>query len=134
MGLLLIVLLMFAGAGLGALFGITIPNTPVEGVALTTAIGGILGAVVAYTILALIKSATNRSRPSPNAHRPAQPMPFRKRIAHFTGKSEDDVLIDEHYESNMPFWAAVNAILRFPPKSAALIRASLLEIRRTLRR
>lgn len=137
--LLLIVLLMFAGSGLGTLVGNAIPNAPVEAIAFTAATGGLVGAVTAYVILALIKSVTNRVRPSPprsELHAPSrsQPSSFRKRMARFAGKSEDDVLADERYESAMPFWTAVDAILRFPPKSTALIRASLLEIRRRLRR
>ena len=130
---------MFAGSGLGAFVGTAIPNAQVEAIALTSATGGIVGAVVAYAILALNKSTINRSQPSPRRpalHTPrrSQSSSFRKRMARFTGKSEVDVLADEQYESKMPFWAAVDAILRIPPKSAAMIRASLLEIRRTLRR
>ena len=139
MELLLIVLLMIAGSGLGALVGNAIPNVPVEAIAITATTGGVVGAVTAYAILALIKSVTNRvrpSRPRSELHAPSrsQPSSFRKRMAHFADKSEDDVLADERYESAMPFWTAVYAIRRFPPKSTAMIRASLLEIRRILRR
>jgi hypothetical protein len=53
-------------------------------------------------------------------------------VARYTGKDEHDVLQQDDYKSSMPFWTAVDAILRLPPKSAAFIRQSLLKIRQTL--
>ncbi|TWU05536.1 hypothetical protein Pla52n_12500 [Stieleria varia] len=76
-------------------------------------------------------SASRSPSPVAASHQPAS---FRKRIARYAGKDEHDVMSDDDtFKSSMPFWTAVDAILRFPPKSAAMIRQSLLKIRQTLR-
>lgn len=139
MDLFLIVILMFAGAGIGSLVGTAIPNARPEAIVMTAAVGGVLGISTAYAMLALAKPWSNRYRRS-TPRSPSstvtshQPRSFRERLAQYAGKDEHDILNDDDsFKSSMPFWAAVNAILRFPPKSAAMIRLSLLKIRETLR-
>ena len=137
MDLLLIVTLMLIGSGVGALFGRS-PDATIQWITLTSAAGGVMGAVSAYALIAALKATARAAKPPKARTRsrdhPASPaIPFHRRVARFVDKDEGEVLTDDGYRSKMPFWIAVDAIVRFPPKSASLIRTSLLQIRQTLR-
>lgn len=139
MDILLIVVCMFFGSAAGAGIGLAIPGASPENIALLVSVGGILGALFGFLLLALWKKTFDRSArttrigrtPVATANRRRS---FHARFAQYAGKSEDDSLDAGEFRSSMPFWSAVNFLVRVPPKSAAMIRHSLEAIRRILRK
>jgi len=141
--LFIIVLFMIAGALASAILGFSKVDTTPFVIALMTSIGAVVGSLFGFFVIGFSKKTSQaRSQqvkrapsqePSPSMERRRPPAPIRERIAQFTHKEVYEVLIDDGYKSKMPFWSALLSIRRIPPKTAAMIRASLIKIRRTIR-
>ncbi|MBB3210760.1 hypothetical protein FHS27_006608 [Rhodopirellula rubra] len=147
----LIVVFTVSGAALGSLFAFVIPGATPELIVTSATVYGGLGALVGGGSVALSKSRRKRdnarSTRRPAVHKPVQqnrraaahpnvptPQPFRKRLAKFTDQDESEVMTEtDSFKSRMPFWSAVDFLIHVPPKSAQVIRACLVAIRRAVR-
>jgi hypothetical protein len=138
MDLLLILLLMMAGFFFGSIFVLSVANGPVPFIVLIGSFFGAVAVLSAYVCLHAAKTEQLRQRrlKRTRVRRPVSPhppAPFQSRLARFTGKSQQEVMVPhKRYESKMPFWTRVNRFVRLPPKSRETIRRSLLAIRRVL--
>ena len=147
------VLFSLLGAGLGLLASMFFPNIMPEGYAILAAFGGILGLLFSFLIDGYIQLFFTRSQALsqlngrlrdvdvPNNSEldelevePEARPSIRQRLAHYFHCDEQEVMTDRKpFQSKMPFWSAIDFIRQAPPKSAVLIRLTLLRIRRLIR-
>jgi len=135
---LIVVLLATLGFGFGFAGGMNLATGNVELAVVLGSGGGILGLTLADLLYRLIAPPRRRRRPTspPRTPREQPPQAFEARLAQFArdvqSPSSDPIL--DGGRSRMPFWSAVDTFVRVPPKSAALIRRTLLKIRALLGR
>ena len=140
MDLLLILLLMIAGFLFGAFVAIAGVNAPLPLIIVSASFFSILAALMGYLFLYAAKAdrvrqARFRKPPSRRPMHRQTTESFSLRLARFTGKSQDQVMVSrDRGKSTMKFWTSVKRFAHVPPKSAETIRQTLLAIRRILRR
>lgn len=131
----LIVVLMLAGCLAGLALG-NLTGIPAM-MAVLAMLGGTLGTVLAYVIIAVTKRSLNEKNSRHNAAVPRRKIretnkaAFRQRLASFVGKEESEVMsATPAPASNMPFWSIVKELCWTPAKSVERIRQLLLRIRK----
>lgn len=134
----IIVVLAVTGTGTGAVIGKAIPALSPNMVIVVAVVFGAVGTIAGYFIVAIRKKKKKGRLTARNPSPKAKPAPtsqaFRKRLADFTGHGESEVMVEsDTYKSKMPFWTAIDVLVRIPPKSARLIRRYLLSIRKAVR-
>ncbi|PHS00302.1 MAG: hypothetical protein COA78_24065 [Blastopirellula sp.] len=139
------------GVCTGLLSSMFFPNIIPEGYAILATVGGILGLLFSFLIDGYINLFFTRSQAlsRPKDRLPDVDVPhdsdldviepedrpsIRQRLAHYFHCDEQQVMTDSKpFQSKMPFWSALDFIRQAPPKSALLIRLTLLRIRRIIR-
>lgn len=140
MRILILVLLATLGFLVGFMGGMDLASGNVELALALGSAGGVLGLTLTDLLYRLIAPRTRRRRPisqqtttRPRVHAPRA---FESRLAQFAAdvqRPNSDTVADRQ-PSRMPFWSAVDSFVRVPPKSAALIRRTLMKIRALLGR
>jgi hypothetical protein len=137
MRILIVVLLATLGFIFGFAGGMDLSSGNIEFAVMLGSAGGALGLTLSDLLYRLISPRPRRRRPmSTTPTRMLPPREFASRLAQFAGDVQtpnSDVTADRR-RSRMPFWSAVDSFVRVPPKSAALIRRTLLKIRALLGR